>query len=523
MRVNRNVHTLLRRLREPASPRVLWIDALSINQEDNDEKSSQVRLMGEVYAKAQQVPIWLGEEASSDADAFEAILAIYDHRNCRAAAGAKGEPTVDEINGLERFPRHGWDHITSLLKRPWFSRLWVLQEVVKARNAVLLLGNKSLPYDRLGTVATSLPSAAIEDIIGVRQLFSSMVVHSCRDMERKGQNALTIFDLMLSTNVLDTSEPRDRLYSLLNLPLVEMEWVPLPNYKLSPMEVFREFAILDLLHNSSLRAISWAGLHDSDEVPDTAFPSWTPDITKKNGPTISLFAYGQKRSAGGRLPIDAKIYGKTILTLLGRKVGSITLLGQSRKHHYAHAGISQPQRPADFSDSAIAVERTWIDECHQMLGRYYGSLFGDLSDLLMSDLYKDFIRVLCCNWNSIRQEPPNEAAILELRLAIFHAKALQGGPVEDTWDEYELYRKCLAQGVTFPRRLCFLDDGKMGWVPGGAKAGDVVFVFNGGAVPYLLRPRPDGTFWWVGECWIKDIMDGETLESGIEPKRVRIR
>jgi hypothetical protein len=63
----------------------------------------------------------------------------------------------------------------------------------------------------------------------------------------------------------------------------------------------------------------------------------------------------------------------------------------------------------------------------------------------------------------------------------------------------------------------------MGWVPGGAKEGDVVFVFNGGVVPYLLRPQPDGTFWWVGECWIEDIMDGEMLRSGVEPKRVRIR
>jgi hypothetical protein len=99
-------------------------------------------------------------------------------------------------------------------------------------------------------------------------------------MEKRGLNTLTIFDLMFSTGSMDTSEPRDRLYSLLNLPLVEMEWVPPPNYNLSPMEIFREFAILDLLHNKSMRAISWAGLQDPDELPDSDFPSWTPNISE---------------------------------------------------------------------------------------------------------------------------------------------------------------------------------------------------------------------------------------------------
>lgn len=523
MMVNNNVNLALCRLREPASTRVLWIDALCINQEDNDEKSNQIKLMGQVYAKARQAPIWPGEEAASDTDAFMAIQAIYDLRNQRSTTGIKEKPTVDEINALPSFPKNGWDHIKSLLTRPWFTRLWVIQEAVKAKDAVLLLGNKTLPYSHLGTVALGLPIIAIEDLIGVAQLCSTMLIQSCISMEKRGLNTLSIFDLMLSTGTMDTSEPRDRLYSLLNLPLVEMEWVPLPNYNLSPMEVFRDFAILDLLHNNSMRAISWAGLQNLDELPDSVFPSWTPNIAKKNSASISATAYFQKKRAGGSLPIEAKVYGKSILTLLGRRAGSITLLGQSRKHHYAQAGVSQPQRPADFSESALAVERTWINESHRMLARCYGSTFSNVSSLLMSDLYKEFVRASCLDWDSIHQRKPTDAAIVELRTAIFQAKALEAGPIEGVWDKYKLYRRCLAQGVAFGSRLCFLEDGKMGWVPGGAKEEDVVFVFNGGVVPYLLRPQPDGTFWWVGECWIQDIMDGEMLRCGVEPKRVRIR
>lgn len=63
----------------------------------------------------------------------------------------------------------------------------------------------------------------------------------------------------------------------------------------------------------------------------------------------------------------------------------------------------------------------------------------------------------------------------------------------------------------------------MGWVPSGSRQREVVFVFNGAVVPYLLRPQVDRTYWWVGECWINGIMDGEILSSGVEAKRVRIR
>jgi hypothetical protein len=40
---------------------LLWIDALCINQEDNVEKSGQIRFMKEIYQKAVDVIVWVGE------------------------------------------------------------------------------------------------------------------------------------------------------------------------------------------------------------------------------------------------------------------------------------------------------------------------------------------------------------------------------------------------------------------------------------------------------------------------------
>lgn len=57
-----NLFSALRRFRRPDTPRVLWADAVCIDQGDKNERSSQVRLMGRVYEECWQVLIWLGEE-----------------------------------------------------------------------------------------------------------------------------------------------------------------------------------------------------------------------------------------------------------------------------------------------------------------------------------------------------------------------------------------------------------------------------------------------------------------------------
>ncbi|KAH9219629.1 heterokaryon incompatibility, partial [Leptodontidium sp. 2 PMI_412] len=59
--VTRNLFLALRRLRKPEEPRVMWIDALCICQENDEEKSHQVRLMGEIYKRCAEVCIWVGE------------------------------------------------------------------------------------------------------------------------------------------------------------------------------------------------------------------------------------------------------------------------------------------------------------------------------------------------------------------------------------------------------------------------------------------------------------------------------
>jgi hypothetical protein len=49
--------------------------------------------------------------------------------------------------------------------------------------------------------------------------------------------------------------------------------------------------------------------------------------------------------------------------------------------------------------------------------------------------------------------------------------------------------------------------------PVHAKATDEIWVINGGHVPFLLRPTGEGTYTFVGECYVQGFMKGEMLKD----------
>lgn len=104
LHVTANLHAALSHIRDCLSDRVLWIDAICINQKDMIEKGQQVRFMAKIYASANRVTVWLGEAASDTDGAFEAL--------CRAAA-------------KEHISLSACQTILALLERPWFQRIWV--------------------------------------------------------------------------------------------------------------------------------------------------------------------------------------------------------------------------------------------------------------------------------------------------------------------------------------------------------------------------------------------------------------
>ena len=103
-----NLHAALSRLRDRCFERIIWVDALCINQADKKEKEYQIQSMTKIYGQANRVIVWLGEAADDSDQALEDIR-----------VAAEGEFTNSSNNEKSQ------KAILKLLERPWFRRIWV--------------------------------------------------------------------------------------------------------------------------------------------------------------------------------------------------------------------------------------------------------------------------------------------------------------------------------------------------------------------------------------------------------------
>lgn len=108
MNITTNLYLALLRLRDRSLARIIWVDAICINQESLEERCEQVQLMALIYSKANRVLVWLGETA----DDVEGALEDIQH-------AANEESTAHPNKKMNE------KSIFSLLKRPWFQRIWV--------------------------------------------------------------------------------------------------------------------------------------------------------------------------------------------------------------------------------------------------------------------------------------------------------------------------------------------------------------------------------------------------------------
>jgi hypothetical protein len=127
MRIRANLETALRHLRRENEGRFLWVDAICINQEDDEERTHQVSHMGVIYSKATSTVIYLGdlnEDANRAMDALE--LFAQDKHFPELPIWRDDDPKRIEWTGIII--------IEYLLYLPWWRRIWVIQEVALSRN-----------------------------------------------------------------------------------------------------------------------------------------------------------------------------------------------------------------------------------------------------------------------------------------------------------------------------------------------------------------------------------------------------
>lgn len=106
--ITANLHTALANLRSPYIERLLWVDAMCIDQTNDREKEWQIGLMYQIYACASCVVVWLGEHEDGSEHIHEDLLFIRTK-----------EPAHDQVQSLLS------DRIIRFFQRAWFRRIWV--------------------------------------------------------------------------------------------------------------------------------------------------------------------------------------------------------------------------------------------------------------------------------------------------------------------------------------------------------------------------------------------------------------
>ncbi|OTA52717.1 hypothetical protein K449DRAFT_470330 [Hypoxylon sp. EC38] len=302
--IRKNLNDALRALRDPSKPRILWADALCINEADHEERNSQVALMGLLYWSASRVNIWLGLDPRGVAQtAFDTIkpISIAHWRN----DGSMSQFSLAQADALDPTV---WKGVTELYQNPWFGRVWVQQELGLSREAYFYWGD-SPPVDIRDVFGFDIWMECTGDAVRARFIGDASAVRGSRNLWLQysrvtrsnwpGDNdhfmAVNPFlQILVDGSNCKATDPRDHVYAFLGHPAarrrnaykndlstdyLEMcngtsQTIVAPNYQKSVDEVYLEVARKLLLQHDDLRLLG--AVSHSDETMKSDFPSWVP-------------------------------------------------------------------------------------------------------------------------------------------------------------------------------------------------------------------------------------------------------
>lgn len=197
--IRKNLFHFLREFRqEPGRPEWLWIDQISIDQTNVKERSHQVRFMSRIYSQCSSVTVWLNDDNARDFVSFQDPAAL-----------------------------------AQLLRNEYFSRLWIVQEVLLAQHVRFLTpGNLWISWD------------AIQDTVGrtCKSYFAKLDLSPSSAMSLLALNVERL-PSSLEWCILEFSgnkceDPRDKVYGFMGLvdPCYNFD----VDYSRSKLDVYRD-------------------------------------------------------------------------------------------------------------------------------------------------------------------------------------------------------------------------------------------------------------------------------------------
>ncbi|CZR60628.1 uncharacterized protein PAC_10524 [Phialocephala subalpina] len=350
-------------------PKLVWIDGICIDQDNIQDRSAQVNVMGEIYQKAHLVSVILVQK--SDIHAIKEHFVEIGRRYPRvhtvldrayfAALGPEEEKYVSQYifshyvsdvledlyyssfshpgAGMAMFRKLApqsrqlrFESFREFLRNPWFNRMWVIQEVGLARKVRIQYGQMDINFDHLLgalelfqkypellpllqrstdlTAWRSPPGGAIQ--VNAMQTIRSKV-------ENRESRSLT--DILFLCRNSQSGDPRDRLYALKHLLSSDVidhlkkldEDILHADYSdlTTASKVYIKMARCIIHEGNAARMLSICGsghVQSGEESSGITLPSWVPDWTQDSLAADLFYTKSEKKyTAGGVGPMDVEL------------------------------------------------------------------------------------------------------------------------------------------------------------------------------------------------------------------------
>ncbi|KAF2171094.1 hypothetical protein M409DRAFT_19065 [Zasmidium cellare ATCC 36951] len=504
-----------------------WIDAICIDQDNTVERNHQVDLMAQIYQHAKHVIVWLGPDdehvdaASKLIETLPPVLETIPEKDWskRINPWKIDEIDIPELRKANANQQQSWISLAHFFRRNWWSRSWVIQEVLLSQNLKLFCGTeREISWGDLERVSHFLSTTAWRQVLS-DQGFLGIAPGEClpeyntptflkaarRDLSADNDFLYTL----IRARRHNCQMPIDKVFSLYGIASAyarDRTKVPKANYYLTPDVAFTQTARYILESSKDMHIL--AHVEGSKFQRLANLPSWVPDWTVTEPMGLGITGYKRYYAAGDpQLHYQKPQFPEPhILRLEATRVDRI-------------AACSKPRGKDSFPD--------WMDLLQGLEKDYFNR----------QSCHEAFWRTLICDTDNHKACPsPPELEIcfrawlkkhdLSRRFQeVCQAEGIQltindtDGSSHDA-DRFDLclsHRQCL--------RLFRTEEGYLGSGTECLQAGDSVWMVPGSRVPLILRERPsqgasNHLYELVGGTYLHGFMRPEpaVLPSGIVRK-----
>ena len=472
--ITSNLAEALQYLRYEDRSRVLWIDAICVDQNNTAERGHQVLRMADIYRQASRVIIWLGPERDDSTLAMQELntlgASIEVDWSTTVVKPLSGE-TYDQWSeeplpfAEDRKTSAAMDHF---LDRSWFKRLWIWQEVRLANlGALMICGGECMLWRTFRNAIYCLYAKRCQSL-QIGHLWNI-----CNYTESRPR----LRDLLYETRYAQCSDERDRVYAILNLTCDFLGFEP--DYSKTTKDVFKS-VVLAYTSSTDLTVLSQCEMRRDRE---TNFPSWVPDWTK---PPECEMLYKPRVSSDTKA--RARCDRENMLVVIGCLTDTLD---------------SIQQNPLLASGSSRVNIR-------RIVRKIVGSKAENDTCVASDSMIDSICRTLCCkdfaeSYIPYARDLPNTKESQKYVRALMDSQRLV---------EYDKYNDRVS-GLMKGRALFQTRNGRIGMGPRSIRAGDQACIVLGCHSLLIVRSNDAQTYKVVGECYIDGFMEGEALLGAV--------